>query len=193
MKIEVKDYKDVSLGELLLLISLSKEIDLNEAEKGLLLKGLITVKRNPDLSIAGWRITNKGTDIINNCIIESNIEEPKEQSELPAILKELYPKGKKPGTNLYWTDGLILIQKRLNAFELKYGKYSDEDIIDATKRYLASFNGYYTNMRLLKYFILKEDKKNGLLESNSDLLNWIENKQEDLNDQINEDFMSELK
>ena len=192
MKIEVKDYKDISLGELLLLISLSKEIDLNEAEKGLLLKGLITVKRNPDLTIDGWRVTNKGVDVINDCIIESNIES-KEPSNLPLILKELYPKGKKPGTNMYWSDGLILIQKRLDAFELKYGKYSDEDIIDATKRYLASFNGYYTNMRLLKYFILKEERKNGLIESNSDLLNWIENKQEDLNDQINEDFMSELK
>ena len=59
---------------------------------------------------------------------------------------------------------------------------SDEEILDATKRYVASFQGNYTGMRLIKYFILKDDVKpsedgQGHVEQISDLATFLENKE----------------
>ena len=62
-----------------------------------------------------------------------------------------------------------------------YGnKYSDEQIIHAAKKYVESFNGQYTYMRALKYFIWKDEKKMGsdgrkYIEEVSDLASYIEN------------------
>ena len=63
--------------------------------------------------------------------------------------------------------------------------YTDDQIIAAARKYVASFNGDYKYMRLLKYFIWKNDAKRteeGLsVEQVSDLATFIENAdQEDL-------------
>ena len=62
-------------------------------------------------------------------------------------------------------------------FFKKYGAdYTDEQIIQATKSYVESFNGDYRFMRVLKYFIFKEEKgADGMVESTSDLINRIDN------------------
>lgn len=94
-------------------------------------------------------------------------------------LKNIYPKGKKPGTNYYWADGEALIAKRLKLFYKKYGKdYTDGEIIQATKAYVESFNGSYQYMKLLKYFIFKEEIKDGMAESSSELLTILEKTKE---------------
>lgn len=93
-------------------------------------------------------------------------------------LKSIFPKGKKDGCNLYWTEGLILIKNRIRRFFEIFGdEYSDEDIIDAAKRYVDSFQGSYIYMRTLKYFIFKCDKSTREPD-NSDLINYLENKDE---------------
>ena len=62
----------------------------------------------------------------------------------------------------------------------KFGdKYSDEDIIEATKRYINSFNGDYRFMQLLKYFILKRVIVEGEIEETSQLLSYLSNSNED--------------
>jgi hypothetical protein len=57
----------------------------------------------------------------------------------------------------------------------------DEDILDATRRYVASFQGNYSGMRLIKYFILKDDVRQGEdgnhVEQISDLATFLENKE----------------
>ena len=91
----------------------------------------------------------------------------------------------------YWTDGISLIIKRLKIFFKKYGIYSNEIIIDATKRYVDSFNGDYRFMKLLKYFIFKEKKgEGGDVESSSDLLNFIENNE---GEELSNDWSTELR
>lgn len=100
----------------------------------------------------------------------------KDTLSLANTLKEIFPKGKKEGTSLYWTEGATLIDKRLRAFFKKYGEYSKEEIIDATKRYVESFHGDYSYMRTLKYFIFKDIRGAEEIENSSDLLTWIENK-----------------
>ena len=91
-------------------------------------------------------------------------------------MRQMFPKGIKEGTNSRWVDGLSLVAKRLRQFVEKYGEYSEDEILDATKRYVDSFNGNYQKMRTLRYFIWA-DKRNpgtGQVEYTSDLLSYIE-------------------
>ena len=91
-------------------------------------------------------------------------------------VRKVFPQGRKPGTSRYWTEGVSLIDRRLKAFEKKYGKFPDSEILDAAKRYVASFQGNYQYMAVLRYFIFKEVVgKAGDLESKSDLLTYLEN------------------
>lgn len=182
--------KHSTMGEILLMLAIANKADLILANDELIDKGLIT----KDYSREGnyYRVTNKGHDLLNTVIIDSEIKDEKnEYEDLAKELKEIYPKGKKPGTNDYWTDGNQLLVKRLKIFEKKYGKFKHEDIIETTKRYVESFNGNYRTMRLLKYFIFKEENKNGEIESKSDLLTFMENKDED-NKNISQDWTSQM-
>ena len=72
-----------------------------------------------------------------------------------------------------------------------YGtKYTDEQIINATQKYINSFNGNYTYLKLLKYFIWKDERLKG--ESVQSLLaDFIEN--ESAEDTTSSDWTVELK
>ena len=128
-------------------------------------------------------------------IIDSDKQqEPKDRLNLLAIrLKEIFPKGKKDGTNYYWADGVALIVRRLQLFFKKYGNtYTDEQIIQATEKYVQGFNGNYQYMRLLKYFILKEKVgAAGEVEGDSELISYIENAGQEEN--LRNDWTSTLK
>ena len=86
-----------------------------------------------------------------------------------------------------WRDSVPLITKRLKAFIKKYGdNYTDKEIIEATKKYVESFNGDYRYMQLLKYFILKRvNTQDGEIEDTSQLLSYLSNTGEDLTDDWN--------
>ena len=106
---------------------------------------------------------------------------------------KINPKGKKDGTNYYWADGVALIMRRLKLFFKKYGNtYTDEQIIKAASKYVEGFNGNYTYMRLLKYFIFKEKVgAAGEVEGESELINYIENAGQEEN--LRNDWTSTLK
>jgi len=93
-------------------------------------------------------------------------------------LRELFPTGNKPGTKVMWRGNRKVVADRLRKFFVKYGdEWTDEEIIDATKRYVATCraqdNGRY--MRSLPYYIWKNDIRTGELEKTSDLLDYLEN------------------
>lgn len=124
-------------------------------------------------------ITKEGRKIVSEAILAS-VETGDEETRLAMLaeqLRSLYPKGRKPGTNLMWKDSVFLITQKLRALNKKcaeMGKsFTNEEAIDATKRYIESFNGDYTYMQVLKYFILKNDAEKG--EQMSQLLSFIEN------------------
>jgi hypothetical protein len=97
---------------------------------------------------------------------------------LANTLRDLYPVGKKPGTNDYWKDSTKVISQRLAMFFKKYGdKYTNDEIVKATKNYVTSFNGNYQYMRLLKYFIYKRDREAG--DETSQLASYLDNANED--------------
>ena len=66
---------------------------------------------------------------------------------------------------------------------MKYGDFEPDEIIEATKRYIASFNGDYSRMRTLRYFIWAEKRNpaTGEVEYTSDLLSCLEDDTEEEN------------
>lgn len=127
-------------------------------------------------------LMEKGQQVIDTINFESTvpIKERCNQVSLAKQLKNLFPKGKKPGTNQYWAEGEAVIAKRLHKFYDKYGKFDENSIINAAKKYIEGFNGDYRFMRTLKYFIYAEKINSaGEQESTSDLLTYIENAEEE--------------
>lgn len=170
---------NTSLGQILLLIAISNDIDLEKEREALIDEGLITAKYNKDYVPSGWKITNKGDMMVASVVLDSERykHQPDRLVNLAVQLKAIYPEGKKEDTNYYWTEGKALIVRRLKAFFKKYGNdFTDEQIIDATRKYVEGFRGSYKYMKLLKYFIFKEKVgADGSVESESELLNCIEN------------------
>lgn len=163
--------------------------------KELVEKGLIT-KANESLFEPERRytITNKGIELFNKVVLnsDSNIVQRNDSIEkLADSLRELYPNGKIYNTNYYYRGNRGDIVNKLKTFFKRYGtKYTDEQIINATRKYVESFNGNYTYLKLLKYFIWKDERAKG--ESVQSLLaDFIEN--ENVENTINNDWTSTLK
>lgn len=132
-----------------------------------------------------YLITNKWHDTISSILLDS------EQTNIAAFdarlenlakkLMAIFPEGKKQGTSVYWRGNVKEIKLKLKKFFKKYNDtYTDEQITNATQAYVNSFNGNYSYMRVLKYFIWKEERKmdsegNGFIEEVSDLATFIEN------------------
>lgn len=191
---QIIDQYNMTIDEILLMIVLENNVDIDVAQNNLISKGYITVSRNELFLPIGWRLTNIGKDILNAIIVDSDKhQEPQEKlTELATKLKAIFPKGKKDGTNYYWSDGVPLVIRRLKLFFKKYGSnFTNEQIIQATEKYIEGFNGSYQYMRLLKYFIFKEKVgANGEIEGDSELINYIENANEE--DNLKNDWTSTL-
>lgn len=176
----------VTIDEVLLMLSIYNKADFEKAEKDLVQKGFITAERNNSFQQIGWRLTKKGTEVLDSVILDSGKQqEPQDKLTILATkLKEIFPKGKKEGTNYYWAEGVALIVRRLKLFFKKYGNdFTTEQIVQAAEKYVQGFNGNYQYMRLLKYFIFKEKVgANGEIEGDSELISYIENagQEEDL-------------
>ena len=134
-----------------------------------------------------WCLTVKGENFIKDFIGKDDKSVSQRLVSLADKLRQLYPDGKKPGLQEYWRDSTNVIAERLKKFFDKYGEFSDDEIIDATKQYVAHFNGNYKYMKLLKYFIWKHVVKGGDLvegrivgevEKESELLSYIQNMRE---------------
>lgn len=131
------------------------------------------------------RLTPKGTELIETIFLNSEFKEDKKEDRFDILAKKLqeaFPAGRKPGTNLMWRDSQSIISKRLKAVIKKYGvEFTDEQAIEATKKYVESFNGDYQFMQVLKYFLCKKNLLTG--EESSQFLSYIENagSEEELN------------
>lgn len=166
----------VSVGEALYLLAIGSGLDLEEAEKSMRAKGYVKKPSNTLLSLP-LRLTTKGKEVITGIIADST---PKGTDarliSLAQELREVFPKGKKDGTNNYWSDGATIIVRRLKLFFKKYGDFTNDQILTAARKYVESFNGNYQFMRTLKYFIFKDARGlEGNIENTSELLTYIEN------------------
>lgn len=111
--------------------------------------------------------------------------------EIADAMREVYPSGRKAGTNYMWRDSTVVIAQRLKALVKKYKvSFTKEEAVDATRRYITSFNGNYTYMQILKYFISKQKPVEGAPnEQNSQFLSFLQNKE---NTTENQDWTANL-
>lgn len=162
----------------------------------LIRKGYITIYNKSFRELhKQYSITNKGLESLNNIILDSDtIIEAKINviQELAKQLRDIYPSGKMPGTSYYYKCNTTDIEKKLKSFYKRYGStYSNEQIITATKKYVESKNGNYSYLKLLKYFIWKDEIRDGEIISTSMLADYLENEGQE--ESLTNDWTTELK
>jgi hypothetical protein len=141
----------------------------------------------------GYLITQHWNDVVDEILCDSSnlVGRTDEQLlELAKRMREVYPQGKQPNSPYIYRCNPKEIMLKLKKFFISYGQYSDEDILDATRRYVASFRGNYQYLKLLKYFISKnedETDENGQKHKveHSYLADYLENKESEGGVEVN--------
>lgn len=186
----------LSVAEVLMILLVKTGVDIPELVTSMKEKQML-VEEN---SLLGKKIlvTQRWSEQCDRALLRAEKDIP-QGNALEALAKSLmnvFPAGKKEGTCHYWRGNTREVTLRLSKFFKLYGnKYTDEQIIDAAQRYVSSFNGRYQYMRVLKYFLWKEDKKmdaegNTYVVEVSDLAAFIENAGQE--NKLREDWMSTM-
>lgn len=152
-----------------------------------------------DETFGEFLVTQRWDDVATTILLDSDPEKlPETEIDDIAIkLMEIFPKGKKDGTAVYWRGNKRETMLRLKKFFKLYGNsYSKEEILEAARQYVEGFNGVYRNMRVLKYFIWKDDRRtmeDGTIKviEVSDLANCLENMGQE--ESLKDDWTSSLK
>ena len=178
---EILEREGIELDEALYLLSVYKKkpINFNTVQKAKVENKILKFE-NPRDPV---KITPKGQSYIESILAKSKVHVSSDNLErcraLADKMREVYPKGLKPGTNYQWRDSTAIIADRLMKLVAKYNiEFTDEEAVDATKRYIASFNGNYRYMQILKYFISKQKPVEGApAEQNSQFLSFLQNEE----------------
>ena len=171
---KVLDKYNLTLEEFLVLYLCSKEVDIEGVIQDLIDSGIVNRDLYNNVSAV---VSNNTKELITSIIIDSDkavVNKDSEFNTLAEKLREIYPKGVKPGTTYLWRDSVPIIARKLKTLVTKFGvSFTEQEAIDATKKYVESFGSDRKFMQLLKYFILKTDKTTG--EVRSDFLAIIQN------------------
>jgi hypothetical protein len=174
---KILEQYNLSVEEFLILYICSKNYNIKELLDIIIAKGYADKDVFDEYKAV---VSDNIKELIANIIINSNkkvIDKEKDFLILANKMRDLYPSGKKPGTNYPWKDSSIVIAQKLKTLVVKFGcSFTEEEALEATKKYIESFNGNYTYMQLLKYFILKTEKSTGDIKS--DFMSLIENKED---------------
>lgn len=177
MKINEKKLKELNLSvcEIFLLFIINKYFLFSNLIHGVVAKGYVEVRDSK------YFLTKDGEralySIFGSNLLKSSINE-KELQDLAEEIREFFPKGIKDGTNTPWRCSVFEIVFRLKNLSEKTGFEINKDkIVDATKRYIKSYENDQRFMHTLKYFIYKNKFNGSEIEFESPLLNFIENKE----------------
>lgn len=185
---DVLEKNNLSMDEFLVLLLTYNKANIQEVKQSLVEKGLANFSVFDDELV----ISSATKDLITSISIDSDVKvlsKDKEFKELADKLKELFPKGKKAGTTYMWRDSTAVIARKLKTLVVKYDyQFTEEQAIKATKAYVESFNGDYTYMQLLKYFILKSLPDG---EIKSDFMSYIENEGQE--DELSDNWLNEMR
>lgn len=111
---------------------------------------------------ATWYIHSNYIPLIKDAMVESEdiISSTNTLAELVTKLQELFPKERKPDANgvpkYAYRGNKTDVANRLQKFFKLYGKYSYDDVLECTKRYVESFKYDKTYMKILPYYIMKD-------------------------------------
>ena len=130
-------------------------------------------------------------DIVFNKKQTNKIYDNSYNIELAKKMAQCFPKTIKPGTNVYFRSNPKETSDKLKKFFEKFGEYSEEDILKATQKYVDTHvnNNDLKTMRVLKYFIWKDDEKfdedgNLKVVRKSELADYLENLDSDDDNQL---------
>lgn len=171
--------KGMDLPSLLAVLLVKTGVNISKLFNGLVEKQVLV----KDMFSGGFLVTQRWDSVCSDILLSADKSVPSDErlDSLVDKLMEIFPKGKKEGTTVYWRGNRKDNKERLQKFFKLYGnKYSDEQILHAANEYVKSFNGQYNYMRALKYFIWKDVRKTnsnneGYIEEVSDLASYIEN------------------
>lgn len=169
---------NLSIKEFLVLYLCFLETDIEKTINSLVEKKIAdkNLYNNIDLILS-----DNTKELIATILVESDkavVNNQEKFNQLAEKMRELYPAGKKPGTTYYWKDSVPIIARKLETLVSKFNvNFTEEEVLNATKRYIDSFNGDYRYMQLLKYFILKTDRTTG--EVRSELLAFLANEDDE--------------
>ena len=118
----------------------------------------------------------KYRDLVKKILLLSDNTLPgnDELAPLAKALKDIYPKGRRNDDSaIFWQDSLTATVDRLKSLykhfpEIK--EYTNEQIINATRKYVDMFGNNKTYMRTLNYFLWKRNET-----ITSDLIKILEN------------------
>lgn len=168
----------LSVMEVLLSLGIRSSEDVSEALKELEEKQVLVYKDN------NYMVTQPWSDILDEILCDSCSGEDNEErlTELAKKMRECFPEGKMPGTAYYYRCNVREVVLKLKKFFLQYGNYSDDKIIDATKRFIEAYNGNYRYLPLIKYFISKnktvtDEDGTSHIQEVSELASYLENKE----------------
>lgn len=163
-----------TLKEVFATLSLKTGADINDTLQKMVDDGKIV------RTVDGYMLTQGWSEKCDNILLDSDGVIPKTDELYPLAekLMAIAPQGKMyAGSPYYWKCNKREVAVALQRFYKMFGRgYSEEQIIEAYKKYVASFNGQYTGMRILKYAICK--KIDG--EYISELSTFLENKDNDV-------------
>lgn len=169
---------NLTLNEYLFILFNARGGDVCECIASLVAKGWAEQDLFDDTKVV---LSDNTKENIFNVLVDSDKLVENKQDDFDSLankLREIFPKGNKAGTNYNWRGSTAEIARKLKNLVVKYGcRFTDEEAIEATKAYVASFNGDYKYMKLLKYFLLKTPRNNnGDVEIESDFMTYLENK-----------------
>lgn len=148
-----------------------------------------------DIKDDKYVVTDKWSETLDKILTESGGTERTDEEfmEMAKKMRELYPEGKMLGTTYFYRCNNKEVANKLKRFFIQYGdKYTEQDILDATQRFVAAFKGNYKYLPLLKYFISKQksvEDEDGVSHNieYSPLADYLENP-----DSNNDDWDSEV-
>lgn len=147
-----------------------------------------------------FMLTQRWSDELDEILLDSSggIDDEERLKSLAQKMREAYPRGKMPGTAYFYRCNNREVILKLKKFFATYGNYPDEKILDATKRYVASFNGNYRYLPLIKYFISKDKLRLGEdgqqhVSPESPLATYLENKEDSNLVTANNDWLTSVR
>lgn len=156
----------ITFQEFLYLLICHADVNLDNVKASLIAKdfGQVSLFANT------LQLNDSGRKAIINVLrskkeIFTNIKTTEELEKLARRMMEEYPTGAKKnssGNTYSWRSTVTDIMRRLKKWYDKYpNNYTDDEIVEATKYYVQSFNGNYSMMKVLMYFIMKNESING--------------------------------
>lgn len=221
MIIDTDNLNGITLQELALLLLLYdervdkssvvspvKDIDIRNifdslSQRGYVLSTIYSTNFNytPPYKQLSWSLLNKGKQVIaEHCTHQRKSiklfadKKLVERCDALALkLMEIYPLGTKPGTNLKWRGYPKGVSERLQKVILDGNEFTDEEAIEATKAYIADHNGIYTKMRILPYFIKKNEIIGGEVDRKCDFMSYVQDIKSNSRKPVSIDWNVELR